>query len=337
MKKIACVGFHATGAGVIDDFFREFDNVAQGSYEAESRYLQDLDGISDLEFHLVECPNRLKSPAVIERFLRYAYDSRRMYEKVYGPSWMTLCYDYIKSITKFQYEGYDINAIVSRHPFARIKLFMCKAFNKLKPPKYRYPSWHNYFPGTQLFHASIEHDEFIDKTQFFVEKLCEQIPHNDKTEFFLIDQMIAGNYPERYLRYVKDLKVIVVDRDPRDLYIHMILHNDQKLPHDVSQFCVVYKDIRKRMGSIDKDKVMYINFEDMIYSYELKTEEVRRFVGISKSHHINPRSHFDPNKSINGTRLWLKYPSYANEIHFIEKELPEYLYDFTEERADKVL
>ena len=53
MKKIACVGYHATGAGVIDDLFREFDNVAQGQYEVESRLLQDPDGISDLEYNLV--------------------------------------------------------------------------------------------------------------------------------------------------------------------------------------------------------------------------------------------------------------------------------------------
>ena len=52
MKKIACVGYHATGAGVIDDLFREFDNVAQGQYEVESRLLQDPDGISDLNIIL---------------------------------------------------------------------------------------------------------------------------------------------------------------------------------------------------------------------------------------------------------------------------------------------
>ena len=39
MKKIACVGYHGTGAGVVDDLFREFDNVYHGTYEAEVRLL----------------------------------------------------------------------------------------------------------------------------------------------------------------------------------------------------------------------------------------------------------------------------------------------------------
>ena len=329
MKKIACVGYHATGAGVIDDFFREFDNVAQGGYEAESRYLQDLDGISDLEFHLVECPNRLKTAVVIERFLRYAFESRRMYEKVYGKHWMSICQDYVKSITKFQYVGNNTHAVIARNPYARIRLFLCRAINKLKPPKYRHPNWYNYFPGFKVYHACIGGQEFIEKTQHFIEVLCEQIPHNEKTEYCMIDQMIAGNYPERYLRYVKDLKVIIVDRDPRDLYIHMVLHNDQKLPHDVSQFCDIYKDIRHRMGRIDEDKVLYLNFEDMIYSYHETTKKVMSFVGVSESHHVAPFSHFDPQKSIKGTKQWLKHPEFNHEISYIEKELPEFLYDYS--------
>lgn len=32
MKKIAIAGYHYSGCGVIDDLFREFDNVAQSSF-----------------------------------------------------------------------------------------------------------------------------------------------------------------------------------------------------------------------------------------------------------------------------------------------------------------
>ena len=72
MKKIACVGYHATGAGVIDDLFREFDNVAQGMYEVETRLLQDPDGVSDLEYYLVDNPHRLNSGYALKRYLKYA-------------------------------------------------------------------------------------------------------------------------------------------------------------------------------------------------------------------------------------------------------------------------
>ena len=77
MKKIACVGYHATGAGVIDDLFREFDNVAQGMYEVETRLLQDPDGISDLEYNLVENPHRLNSGYALKRYIKYAGNTAR--------------------------------------------------------------------------------------------------------------------------------------------------------------------------------------------------------------------------------------------------------------------
>lgn len=61
MKKIACVSYHGTGESVIDDLLCECNNVCHGTYEAELRILHDPDAISDLEYHLVECPHRLSS------------------------------------------------------------------------------------------------------------------------------------------------------------------------------------------------------------------------------------------------------------------------------------
>lgn len=328
MKKIACVGYHATGAGVIDDLFREFDNVAQGHYEAESRILQDVDGISDLEFHLVECPNRLKTAVAIERFLRYAKTNRRMYEKIYGKKWLSMCKAYIESITKFRYEVYNLRAIMAQHPLAYYWYLICKSFNRLKPIQLRHPGWYNYFHGSKAYHADVSEEDFITLTQDFIEQLCNQIPHNENTEYVVIDQMIGGNYPERYLRYVKDLKVIVVDRDPRDLFIHMQIHHDEKLPKDPWQFCQIFKDIRQRKGIIDDSKVLYVSFEDMIYSYELMIKKVMDFVGISPEHHVAPRTHFDPTKSIRGTQLWKVYPQYTEAVKIIEKELPDYLHTY---------
>ena len=162
----------------------------------------------------------------------------------------------------------------------------------------------------------------------FIEKLCDQIPHNENTEYVVIDQMVGGNYPDRYLRYVKDLKVIVVDRDPRDLYIHMQIHHDEKLPKEPWHFCQIYKDIRAKKGNIDSSKVLYISFEDMIYSYESMTKKVMDFVGVSAEHHVAPRTHFDPSKSIMGTRLWKAYPQYSGAVEIIERELPDYLYHY---------
>ena len=78
MKKISCVGYHATGSGAVDDYLREFDNIESANYGIESRFLQDPDGISDLEYNLIENPHRLNSGFALKRFLIFAREIARI-------------------------------------------------------------------------------------------------------------------------------------------------------------------------------------------------------------------------------------------------------------------
>jgi len=88
MKKITCVSYHATGSSAIDDFFKEFDNCTSGPSDYEARLLQDPDGISDLEYNLVENPHRLNSGFALKRFRIFCQRNRRTYEGLYGKGWM---------------------------------------------------------------------------------------------------------------------------------------------------------------------------------------------------------------------------------------------------------
>lgn len=327
MKKIACVGYNATGAGVIDDLFREFDNVSQGFYEAECRVLQDGDGVSDLEYHLVENPHRLKIGLAIERFLRYAKDNRREYEKTFGDQWLQMCQDYIDSLIKFRFKGYYTRWLLTRSDKYKYLLLLKKVANRLRPKRYRHPTWWNYFPNETAYHALPTKEEFLEKTQVYFEGLC-QLMNQDNKEFVVIDQMVPGNYTERYLRYVKDAKIIVVDRDPRDLYIHEFVVNDHALPREPQLFCVHYRDIRVPKGVEESSVVLRIRFEDMIYHYDETVKKVLDFVSISPSHHISPRTHFIPEKSMKNTQMWKTRPEFVEAVKIIEKELPEYLYPF---------
>ena len=84
----------------------------------------------------------------------------------------------------------------------------------------------------------------------------------------------------------------------------------------------------KKNGEIDTSKVLYVTFEDMIYKYDEMIKTVMDFVDISPEHHVSPKTHFIPTKSINGTRLWERYPQYSDAVKIIEKELPDFLYNY---------
>lgn len=325
MKKIAIAGYHFSGCGVIDDLFREFDNVAQPKSEHESRYLQDMDGVSDLEYHLVDAPNRLTTSWAIDRFLNYCKKKEEGYRLIYGQNWYKMCQEYVDSLIKFRFQGFNIAILNERSKKYSRYIKLMWYLQRFKPSKYRHSFSYNYFPNESLIHSSLSEEEFLVKTRAFTERLAESMVTNKKAEYVMIDQMFAANNPDRYLRYVDDVKAFVVDRDPRDLYINMMNREDHALPTDVHQFCEYFRDIRKNKNA-NNPSVMYLMIEDMIYHYDELLPQICCFVGIDQTHHIDKKKYFDPAISVRGTRTWERYSQYSEAVKVIEQELSEFLY-----------
>ena len=106
----------------------------------------------------------------------------------------------------------------------------------------------------------------------------------------------------------------------------------------VEEFCKYYKLLHKRT---DLKHVYLLRFEDLIYNYE---NTIHRLEGIIGEKIRNKGAVFKPGRSINNTKLFLKYSCYREQFQYIENELKEYLYDFetnsqigyTVENVDKV-
>lgn len=331
MKKIACVGYHATGAGVIDDLFREFDNVTQGQYEVECRVLQDPDGVADLEYNLVENPHRLNSGFAVKRFQNYVKRTGRTYRKIFGKKWEELSEDYVRSIVKIDYKGYWHGDIWLLNPILRYYHLFRRACSKFAPKKLKKPSYYNYFPHLRTYHACMEEEAFLECTRDYMDSLCAAMNPEGK-EFVLLDQLYAPGNLGRYSRYMRDTKAVVVDRDPRDVYIFQQLIKEHTLPTDVREFCQVYRDTRVRTSEAPAGSCLYLTFEDLIFHYDESVKKVMDFVGISGEHHVHKRTRFNPDISIKNTKLWQKHPEYLEAAKIIEQELAEFLYPFEADR-----
>lgn len=327
MKKIACVGYHATGAGVIDDLFREFDNVTQGQYEVECRVLQDPDGIADLEYNLVENPHRLNSGFAVKRFEKYVKRTVRTYRKIFGNSWEVLSQEYVRNIVKINYRGYWHGDIWLLNPVLRYYHLFRRACTKIAPKKLKKPSYYNYFPWLHTYHACLSEEEFLEHTRNYMDRLCQVMNPEDK-EFVLLDQLYAPGNLNRYSRYMRDTKAIVVDRDPRDVYIHQRRIKEHTLPADPHEFCIAYRDARKKISQPAEGTCLFVSFEDMVFHYDEYVKKVMDFVGITEEHHVRKKTRFDPSVSVKNVKQWEKYPEYMDAVKIIEQELPEFLYRF---------
>ena len=161
MKIVTCVGYHATGSGLIDDYLREFSCVAQGGYDKECRLLQDPDGVSDLEYNLVENPHRLNSGYALKRFRAMMKRYRRNYSAILGKDYMDLIDDYINQLTDFEYQGYWFADVWLQPDWRRYVWYARRVVNQLKPKCFRYSNSHNYFPDIKTIHCNLTEEEFL--------------------------------------------------------------------------------------------------------------------------------------------------------------------------------
>lgn len=76
----------------------------------EFRFAQDPDGLSELEYNLVENFNRHNSGHALKRYKKLVdyYSNHffvKRYEKYFNNKWKTISYNYINSLTDFKYPG----------------------------------------------------------------------------------------------------------------------------------------------------------------------------------------------------------------------------------------
>ena len=125
--------------------------------------------------------------------------------------------------------------------------------------------------------------------------------------------------------------MFVVDRDPRDIFVlEKYVWNDGIIPTNVEEFCKWFKYTRSHRlnENNDKNKVCFIQFEDMVYKYDETAIKIANWLGLEMSDQTKKMQNFDPKRSIRNTCTWKRFKCDMNEIHFIEKELKEYLYNF---------
>lgn len=327
MQKVTCISYHATGSGAVDDYLREFEGFNFAASGVECRFLQDPDGISDLAYNLIDNPNRLNSGFALKRYLKFAKDNHRTYEHIFGSAWMEETHRYIDSLVTLKFKGYWHEELFLMPITKRVYYKFRRAISKVAPKRFKDPSWKNYFPNEEFYHVYIDEKDFFQRTKEYINSLCERVGND--SNFFMLDQFIPTSNIERYLKYVDNIKVIIVDRDPRDVLIQNIIVNDHVLPKKAEDFAIVYRDHRQ-MASMDLENsnVLRIQFEDLIYKYDETTKVIRDFLGIDEEKHIRPFAFFKPEQSIKNTKMWASHPEYADVAAKISQLLPEYLYDF---------
>lgn len=334
MKIITTTGFYGTGSSAITDLLSEYENIeCKGDFEV--RIAHDPYGISDLEYNLIENPNRHNSSNSLKKFIEMTNRFHnplfsKTYEKYFNNKFKIILEEYLDSLYYFKYRGKWHYDLIEK---GNLFLFISRFYNKIIRIIKRILGIkdevnYNLLSKNELAYGTIfELELFLKNTRLFFDNLFKTINTENK-EWIMLDQLVPPSNIARYERYFSNIKIIVVDRDPRDIYLlEKKIWKGNVVPHyDINLFCKWYEWTRKQYEITNKGTSFKVQFEDLIYNYDETIEKIEKYIGLEKNSHKNPMTKFIPDISKKNTKLWLKYKEYNKEIKIIEEKLKDYCY-----------
>lgn len=334
MRILTCASYYGTGSSAITDLLSEYE-CCKSMSEYEFRFVQDPDGISDLEYNLVQHHHRHNSGHALKRYknkVDFLAGNKfiKKYESFFNNCWKKYSYEYIDQLTDLKYKGYWHQDVIDRgYSFYLKKRTQNKILQKTVWRNQKDRSLNELKNEITLCSYPSE-EKFLELTREYIDRLFYEA-NTDNKENIIVDQIVPPSNVERYLRYFNDIKVFVVDRDPRDIYIlEKYIWKGKVIPTEsVEIFCQWYEYTRKHRKHeyYNENKVMFIQFEDLIYKYNDIVAKIENWIGINDNKHKYKFKFFNPNKSINNTRLWEKNDVNLEEIRYIETNLKEYIYE----------
>lgn len=333
MKIITCASYYGTGSSAITDLLAEYENV-KSLTDYELRFLQDPDGISELEYNLIDNHNRHNSGHALKRYQKlvdfYAGNIfSKKYENIFDSNWKKISYDYINSLIDFQFKGWWQFDLYDKGIFYYYYKSMINKLLHLTIWHNKNERYYNALPNEVTYCSAPTEEEFLKKTRHYINELFSKIC--DEKQYVMVDQIVPPSNLNRFVRYFDDIFIFVVERDPRDIYLlEKVIWKTNIIPVDNPNiFCLWYRYTRKhRKTESFPINTYFLYFEDLIYKYDETVSKIETLLELNNCLHVNKMKYLNPNISKKNTRLWETYTCYQEDIEYIQKELNEYLYDY---------
>ena len=336
MQVITSTGFGDSGSSAVTDLISEYDGIKSYGSEWECTFLHAPDGLGDLE-EAVKEGHRLKVDFAISKFLELSkrLNNQIDYNNTFKGKFFELSKNFVEEFTDAKWNGmYE-----DRLPFFESGLNkkqkkyikFAKANYKISKSKqfdmYESDSWRpNYIACTDMYYAC-NLQKFYDCAKKYTHALFELAAEG--AERLYLDQLVPPISINKYKNYFDDqIKVFIVDKDPRDLFIVENLYNGSRyVPYEnVKVFINWYNSTRSKSLESKNDEYTYFcKLDDLVFDYENQCTKIENYLSIKSDLHTHKLKHFDPHKSCVNIRLYEKYDNFQNEVQQIEKQLNNFL------------
>ena len=322
---VAVSGYGKSGSGACVDILKEFEYI--GGLDREFRIAKDPFGLIDLESSLVSNWEFVRHNTAIHNFIDYCNmlgrneglftKTGKGFSDLLDVNFLNETNRYIESITDFKYFG---DTLLQRYNLSVKELLIQRLRSKLKLANKK-----------QMYFSKPSKDKFLSATNFYIRNLFDNFANKNNLKVIVLDQAIPPNNISKSILYFNNPKIIIVDRDPRDIYATMILEK-RLLGADIAnsdsfeKYLIWHKSIRQQstsdINNPDLDgNILRLNFESFFVDYDNTLKRIKEFLSVD-FYHKDKGLRFSPDTMQEHVGIWRNF-SDQYTISRIKEELIE--------------
>jgi len=333
LEYISVAGYGSTGSSAVVNLLEEVESchVVGGEF----RFIQDPDGLEDLCSNLTDSWGWVRSDAFIRRFIKYTNIIGRSpnyfrfgenADLLFNEKFFKYRDEFLSNIIDTTWNGYwfyhDFNERNAFEAFVE----HCKRYLRKLGASKKYIR--KITKKSDMYFVRHDADCYLHAKKF-INSLFNELLGTATPRKVVLDQLILPYNRNKFNLLFDNLQQIVVDRDPRDVFLDARTYNAYPITDDISTFISFYESVHSK-EKVNNDSALYIKFEDLIFNYEDVKDEVFNYLDIDEKTHSKPLSKFDPSLSVRNTETWKRKENkrFISDISLIEKELSEWCYDY---------
>lgn len=334
MKVIDLSGYSFTGKSAVYDLISEWDGYYSHGKEFEFDLIRVQGGLIDLRQALIqEQWSPVRSSEAVRNFLRLVHHmggDKKLISRLwrsganydyYLPGFSILTYEFVLSLVESSWQCEWPFSFYSRDKLYITAIKLARKFG--------------FSREDTVYLARLSKAEFDAKAREYFEQLLAPIAEKG-FKWLVFNNSFEPFAPELSIEFFNHAKAIVVDRDPRDVYISALragkIEGSQvglavtggAVSNFISRFRI-YRSSPTTMSS----HVYRMQFESLVLDYQAEVKRLRTFLADVSAASSRKGQAFDPVKSASNVRQWkcLTDLRLLHDVAVIKSELSEYCLD----------
>lgn len=303
---VFAAGLGSTGSSALVDLLREFDGIY--APEDEIRFFVDPGGLVNLRDAMTQNWTMFQSQAAIRGYRRLVSQLSRWsvgpyygldHSKYFGEHLMRLTEEFLETLSTVDYRGlwYGESSLWR----ARTN-FIAEPLRRRRLNSVR-----------MQFGPALEESEFDQLAADYVKGLVDRLLEKTGSRLLCFNENLSCMFPEKILSMVPGGRIILVVRDPKDVYADSLRVRWLGMPEAFAQYLEWqyainegWLRVERRIQEWDPDQrsLLVVRFEDLILDYGRTKDGIMEFLALEASSHVRAFQYLDPEKSRKNIGQW---------------------------------